>query len=1233
VHRLLAALLLLIPPALATADDPEVTWAAVVQEQIPALQARASVAQARIEAREAFFAGQIPFGVAFPDLASARLEEPAVLGGRLALLDDRGTLRAAERVAALPSVGGEDRAAELGAALQTALTAEDRADALERRLLLGLRAQLDANPGLARLHPARVELEAALDLAADQAEGGDPEVVDAAQRRAAHLDQELIHLDALITGLRRVAVVPGAAPPAPDQDLGRLDGQQGEHAALRLELLLPFLAADQQVGVEDALVRWWTDQRLADAQARLEAAGRVLEPVEELASRVEELERALADAEQVLADLPPAEAGTLAGLQREVAEVERDAARARLEAVVAAVADAQDAGSRPDADVEATRAQEEATLARQRAEEARRQAQGAQELRAAELEEAWAGSQERATLVWSAVRDARSGREAAHQIRTERLDAQRVAVRQLERLPSLDDERPDPDQVYTELRALVADLCREAMAGGEQVVQAQQARAAGLRQGAAERTELAAEAEAVGDTPAGPLKDAQLKALDNWSTALDDEERALEEAVVVAREARGDVLRALKQAKALLRRAERHASRSARNQASRQWPDDLRLELALIGPNLVSLVRDRASALWNLPRTLGGLTGLWNLWVGSVVVLLIAGGWYVARRNTRVVVRALLARAETLQERLHPSEVRSLREPVQQLALPLVDLVAILFLIPRLDERLPEVAFLLLVALLVVVYRALMAAFDLALVPHPERRPALRLVGRVVFDQARTTVRVLLLWYILLRFAVYLAVGLLDADTLAGLVRFGFRWVGLGLVVWLLHRWEPILRDRMAREHQGNRIVAALSTGPPYTWLRWAFCLASLTFLGARRLLELAYWLGREGSSMGWVLNLVGRYRLAGVEDPEVQVEPVPPELGERILRPVDGEEPFPSRASALHRVIEALASWETEHRRGMVAVVGDRGDGRRTLVGRLVPAVQERGHRVVRAPIRTRLTSWEQAYAWLGDVAGLDGTHEDAEAMSEAIQGLEPRVFIVEDAHLAFLRAVGGFEALRALLLLMNATSERHFWVVVFHVASWAYLSRLRDLVNVEVFRSVVLLEPLGERDLRTLAIGRVEAAGYRADFTGLVRRHLLGGDPTVEVERTTGMYFRLLAEAADGNPDVALRLWRSCLSPGESEGELVVHTGDTITKGIVADLSDVHLFTLAAVRTQDTLDEDELVQVTNMAPSTIRQSVKHLASRGLLQVHQGQVDIPLEALPAITRTLRRRHFLQWTV
>ena len=131
--------------------------------------------------------------------------------------------------------------------------------------------------------------------------------------------------------------------------------------------------------------------------------------------------------------------------------------------------------------------------------------------------------------------------------------------------------------------------------------------------------------------------------------------------------------------------------------------------------------------------------------------------------------------------------------------------------------------------------------------------------------------------------------------------------------------------------------------------------------------------------------------------------------------------------------------------------------------------------------------------------------------------------------------------------------------------------------------------------------------------------------------MERATHVFFQLLAEASLGNPSNALELWCDSLSLTENN-TVTAHLSDGLTVKPLPHLSDGDMFTLAALYTHDTLSNDELIAVTNRPRSGVRASIKHLLARGIIHETKGCHRITTKALPAITLTLKRRHFVHWT-
>jgi len=384
-------LLLLVAGGDARADDPDVAWARIQQQDLPAWAARLAAADARTLAAQDYFRGTASLGAAFPELAGGRPGSESWLRGRLALLDDAGARRASERVALPPALGRPDRRDAWRQARLAALDAEEAAAVLERRVLLGLLQLLAEHPPVSdeALAPERERLRA-LVTRAEAAWAQDPSSERA--RDVAMLQEDEALLDEVLSGIRRSATSPGAAQPDPSRDLLLLQEPGRALAAMaRLVLLEPFLDATALAQVQVGELAVLAGPALAAAQAELASAEaavlrvRANDPVEALDVLQERLDRADGDMTQArsrlaaLAEGPP---GSVEQARRDLASLQMETARTWRDAAVMAV-EVKQAGSR--AVLDARYRAERAAAAREKAARAEANAESPEEWAAARL--------------------------------------------------------------------------------------------------------------------------------------------------------------------------------------------------------------------------------------------------------------------------------------------------------------------------------------------------------------------------------------------------------------------------------------------------------------------------------------------------------------------------------------------------------------------------------------------------------------------------------------------------------------------------------------------------------------------------------------------------------------------------------------------------------------------------------------------------------------------------------
>ena len=131
-----------------------------------------------------------------------------------------------------------------------------------------------------------------------------------------------------------------------------------------------------------------------------------------------------------------------------------------------------------------------------------------------------------------------------------------------------------------------------------------------------------------------------------------------------------------------------------------------------------------------------------------------------------------------------------------------------------------------------------------------------------------------------------------------------------------------------------------------------------------------------------------------------------------------------------------------------------------------------------------------------MNESLGLELEEVSQRNLISALSDLPPRVIAVDDLHQVFRRSVGGFSGLVALLEVMFATSEEHFWLASLHEPAWVYLQGVPGAVNLSVFRDRVAVRRWKANEVRNWLEQRVANQGLKMDYGSLVGEVLPGVD-----------------------------------------------------------------------------------------------------------------------------------------
>ncbi|MBX2799016.1 MAG: hypothetical protein KTR31_15175 [Myxococcales bacterium] len=1212
------------PPA-GSLDEASAS-AVLEQEVLPDLAAREATARARREARDAPMdvggasAAEVfaVFVRAYPRLRPEALGQPEVLRSRLATLDESAVLRAQEQEAIPQTVrsAGHDASQRWREVLAAVHEAEQAADAAERSLLVGVLARLRSHPELTTEGAAWL---------------GDAVVgVVPGQRTLAEVDADRAALEGTLLGLR-LGVLPDAASVA--DDLASLAGPYRAPAAEdRLFLRLPWLQADVASRVRAALEEHLASSALPHAGARVAAANEALGTPSETPRALEavQADEVLARARQEAAEVRVRALGSpvdaLSEARFEVAQARKEAASAELSVLVSRRRELQ--GQAAPASEASDEARNRADLAQAEAEAALKRASDPEDLRLADALRGLAEARERLAEREEATATT-TLRMAEHQtylttLVTLEREVARIAATSTFALATPDGL--DPDAVYARLRSLLGDLRGEGALRGDLRLSAREATAASERVAAADRAWID-EDRALIFSLEPEAREAHEAVLDEWEAVLADELRA-----ALAWETHTDeeldlLLGALQRARVAKRSLMGRVSVEVRQADASYLIEDTREELEHVVPSFWSLVRRRALDAENAPQHLKDWNVVRTLLSGSLWTILSGLLWWWARRRAGSWALSLSSRVRQLWPELRLADVRALRDPVARAIRNTVDLSLGPLLLWSLGDGLPELQLLVRLYLYLATYRALLAVFDLAVVPSDQMRPSLMAVRPSTYRLARRTVRLFLGFFVVYRLMDFVLWSVLGLDTLSSWVSTVLQGLLVVGVVALLFRWEPVLRGRLARRSpSSNPLVRWLLREDGSVLLRIPRALGHLVLFGAIVVSDLSHRFAHEGTSLAWVVNVLNRYRLQDA-DPDT-LRPLPESMVERI---VSGE--MPERhlveREELSEVVAAVDAWRQSGRRGLVAVVGDRGTGKGTSCDVLAQRLDAVGLEVSRAVMDRSVRTDAALFAFVGRAVGVDGRLDRPEELVERLRSVPPKAVILEEIHRCFARKVGGLNQVQALLYVLNAASDHHFFVVSVHGPTWDYFSSTGSMVDCGVFHTVARLAPFGSQQLRAITMARAGMAGLKVDFDTLTRETALGGDAELERDRTVDVFYRLLAEASNGSPTVAVDLFARCLQLTDDPVRVQPVMGQALSLDTLPGLSDDSLFVLVALNLHDALGEADLVEVTNVPTPVVRATVRDLVSRGLVSRQDGHLHVTPGNRSVVQRTLRRRHFL----
>lgn len=365
--------------------------------------------------------------------------------------------------------------------------------------------------------------------------------------------------------------------------------------------------------------------------------------------------------------------------------------------------------------------------------------------------------------------------------------------------------------------------------------------------------------------------------------------------------------------------------------------------------------------------------------------------------------------------------------------------------------------------------------------------------------------------------------------------------------------------------------------------------------------------------------------------------EPTTPEKAKAVpqeyldsfpLHPVLGEDDalILPRQGILDEVFTQLKRWQDTRTQGSLVLVGEKGSGKTTLAAQVARKISETEVQTV--TIQGKPTTAIELVQALGASLGFEGI-ESPQALNDALCAGEDRVVLVDEAHNVFLRKVDGFLAYDALVDLVNSTSSKVFWILIFNSFTWRFLNETRGRVH--YFRRLLPIPAWSAEEIQELISLRNKQTGFELEFDEVLLSDEKVDTAGFELIEEADGYFRLLWESSGGNPRIATKLWLSSLAP-HKEGYLRVGMFRDPSTEVLSELQDDLIFALAAVCQHENLSASELAVVLNVSEEFARFATQFLLESGFLDAKDAKgerVTLSAAYYRVVLKVLKNKHLL----
>ncbi len=443
--------------------------------------------------------------------------------------------------------------------------------------------------------------------------------------------------------------------------------------------------------------------------------------------------------------------------------------------------------------------------------------------------------------------------------------------------------------------------------------------------------------------------------------------------------------------------------------------------------------------------------------------------------------------------------------------------------------------------------------------------------------------------------------------------------LALPLLGVLLHWWRPEIYEELEHYPQPTPLTEKIlqrKTGVEGYF--WSVFGAALLLIDKVRQIALKSVTATEGGRS--IIANLSRMEALRASERRKKIEsgePISSHLRE-VLYTGDGRIVESAGLEALEKMV-ALAG---RGQQGEVLIAAERGGGKSHLFARLAQRLDDNMVLLDCPPGGGSAFLKE-----FGAALNIEAADLSPETISQQLAEKRIRAVGIDNFHRLARPALGGQKEIDEMAELFQHIKAQLFWFLGFDWAAWQYISRVRaDRLFVE---QIIELPLWSEAQIEELIEQRCQHAGIEPDFSELtLPRHFEDSSfDTLEEQNRTG-FFRILWNASDGNPVVALQLWMECIRVAE-DGSILVSLPKLPSTADFDEASITVLLILRVIAQSGYASLQEIVDSLKFPEPDVAGALRLAVNHGWIDYLDGRYRLSWKWFRTITRVLARQNLL----